>query len=285
MSAVLRPCLFLLALAACDLRPGDSHADSAADSQPLDSGETQEQPDSEWVLYLEDQPADLAWNTDGELLITTQYGGYLLSWQPGDDDWEVLYRGISGLQAVALGSEGELWACTSDGGMEGAVGRLQDGELQELATQADDGTLFRYPVDVALAPDGMLLVADRTVGAIFRTDPATGSTTALYPGVDSPRALAFSGDELYLAAADGIHLLAYPAATAAQQDTRQGWGLAVHEGSVLAGNDDDKIFTVGGEVLGGQALGRPGSMAIADQLLYVSDLAGSYLYAVNLAEL
>ena len=273
----LSPVGFSLLLAACTPIDEADDSDPNSDSDPPVG-------DAEFVqlLYLDDGPGDLDTNAAGQLLIATRYGGHVLSWSPGSDGTDTVERSVSGLEGIHVGGGEKVWAAVSDGGMEGAVGWLEDSDLVSVASQADDGTLFRYPRDVALAPDGQLVMVDATVGALFRTDPATGSTTAHYLEIASPRCLLFLGETLYVGGSDGIYTVDYPGNTATRVDNREAWGLLEHDGRVLAANDDAKIFELRGDSIGGAKIGRPGGMAMLDGTLYVSDLVGSYLWSLEL---
>ncbi len=283
MSRDTRPGLFFLPLLALGCPSGEKPDDSATDSTP-DTHDTETVGDegAQQALYVEDGPADLAARPEGGAFITTQYGGHVLSWTPGTSAYDIEERSVSGLMGIELAEDGRIWAAASDGGMEGAVGFLEDGELVELASQADNGALFRYPRDVVVAPDGYLVAPDSTVGVLWRTDPSSGATTALEVGVASPRKLLFVEDTLYLGGSEGIYTVAYPAATTTQVDTRDAWGLLDFEGMLLAANADSKVFVVGGSSIGGSEIGRPGPMLAIGDTLYVSDLGGSYLWSLDM---
>jgi len=269
-----------LLLVAC---PPVDKADDTGDSDPdSDSDTTVGDVEAEQLLYLDDGPGDLDTNADGQLLITTRYGGHVLSWTPGSDGTDTVERSVAGLEGIHVGDGDKIWAAVSDGGIVGATGWLEDSDLVTVASQADDGTLFRYPRDLVLAPDGWLVMVDATVGALFRTDPATGSTTAYYLEIASPRRLLFVGETLFVGGSDGIYTVDYPGNTATRVDSREAWGLLEHDGRVLAANDDAKIFELGGDSIGGADIGRPGGMAVLDGTLYVSDLVGSHVYGLQL---
>ncbi len=235
------------------------------------------------VVRVDDMPNDLALDDQGRLLITTQYGGYLMSYDLQSEELDVEARSVSGLQAVALEDDGTTWACTSDGGMEGTVGLLKDGEVDVIATQSDDGVLFRRPVDLVLTPEGDLLLADRSVDLLFLTDPSSGSTSALDVGITGPRALNFDGDLLYVASEEGVFTLTWPALVRDMPDSREAWGVLPYGDMVLAGNDAQKVFEVGGASLGGVEIERPGSLLAIEDTLYVSDLLGEYLWSLPVA--
>jgi hypothetical protein len=63
------------------------------------------------------------------------------------------------------------------------------------------------PAQIVVAPDGMLLVAERGArGRVARVDPSTGSVTTFATGVDDPYGLAFAQDgSLLVSGAGGIH--------------------------------------------------------------------------------
>lgn len=271
-----------LLLTACPAgdKPDDSGGTGDTDTRdtdpPVGDGE------AEQVLYVEDGPGDLGQLSDGRVLVVTRYGGHVLAWTPGVDGYDTLQRSISGLEGIWVGQDDTVWAAVSDSGIVGAVGWLEDSELVTLATQADDGTLFRYPRDLVVAPDGWVLMADATVGALFRTDPDSGSTTAYYVEIASPRTLLFVDGTLWVGGSDGVYQVDYPGSTATLVDGREAWSLLEVDGRVLAGNADDKVFQVGGPSLGGAEIGLPGGMVVQDQAVIIGDRGGSYLYELAL---
>lgn len=269
----------LLTLSACP--PGDKPDDSGDTTPGDDTGETVGDAGAVEVLYLEDGPEDLDWSAEGDLLITTQYGGHVLSWTPGSKGTDTVERSIAGLEGIWVQGGERIWAAVSDGGMEGAVGWLEDSELVALATQVDDGTLFRSPRDVAIASDGTVVTVDATVGAIYRTDPDNGATSMQDVAISSPRRLLIVGETLWVGGGDGVYTMDVAGGELTRVDTREAWGLLEHEGRVLATNDDAKVFEVGGDSIGGAEIDRPGGMAVLDGTLYVSDLVGSYLWAME----
>ncbi len=274
----------VVALLATACPPGTKPDDSATsdDTDTHDSDTPVGEGEAEQVLYLEDGPGDLDIMDDGRVLVVTRYGGHVLAWTPGHDGTDTEQRSIAGLEGIFVGDADTIWAAVSDGGIVGSVGWLEDHAMNAVADQADDGTLFRYPRDLVVAPDGMLLMADATVGALFRTDPSTGSTTAYYVEIASPRRLLFAGETLYVGGSDGIYTVDYPGSAATRVDGREAWGLLEQGGRVLATNAEAKVFEVGGASLGGAEIDLPGAMLAIDETLYVSDLGGRYLYAMPL---
>jgi hypothetical protein len=282
MPAPLRPHIFLVSLAAVACGPDADALDDTGGDGP-GPGDSVGDAEAEQLLYEPDGPGDLALSPDGRVLIATRTGGKVLSWEPGSKATDSEHRNISGLEGIHQGTD-KLWACSSDSGVVGAVGWLESSALQEVSDQADDGTLFRYPRAITLAPDGMLLMADATVGALFRIEPDSGATTAYYLDITSPRELIFHDGTLYVAGWEGIYTVDYPGNAATRVDERGAYALAVVEGRVLAGNDDAKVFEVGGPSLGGAEIGRPGGLVALDDTLYVSDLVGSYVWGLPLED-
>jgi hypothetical protein len=280
MSRRFVPLLLVLPMLGCDPKGDDSDAPETGveDSEPVGDA-TFEQ-----LLYVDDGPGDLDLSADGRVLVVTRYGGHVLAWTPGSDGTDTVERSIAGLEGIWVRGGETIWAASSDGGIVGAVGALEDSELQAIATQADDGTLFRYPRDLALAPDGRLVMVDATVAALFVTDPKTGATSWSPLAIASPRRLLFVGETLYVGGSDGIYQVGYPDGASTRVDEREAWGLLEHEGTILATNDEAKVFELGGASLGGAEIGRPGGMVVLDGTLYVSDLVGSYVYGLALAD-
>ncbi len=272
--------LMAMLVIACDPKGEDDSADSEVG--PRDTDTTVGDGEAEQVLYLPDGPGDLDLSTDGEILIVSRYGGDVLSWTIGSDGTDTEERSIAGLEGIWVRGGDTIWAATSDGGMVGAVGWLEDSDMQPVATQADDGTLFRYPRDIALAPDGSLVMVDATVSGLFVSEPSSGATSWSTLEIASPRRLLFVGETLYVGGSDGIYTVEMATGAASRVDSREAWGLLEHEGRVLAANDDAKVFELGGDSLGGAEIERPGGMVAVDGTLYVSDLVEPYLYAMPL---
>jgi sugar lactone lactonase YvrE len=68
------------------------------------------------------------------------------------------------------------------------------------------GPEFSMPVGVAIEPDGSLLVADYSLGAVFRVDPATGDRTIISgggigtgPSISFPNGIADAAGTIYVA--------------------------------------------------------------------------------------
>ena len=131
------------------------------------------------------------------------------------------------------------------------------GALTEISRNGAQGELFRHPYDIAVAPDGSLLVADMGVyatpstrtpdGRIIRVDPVTGRQSLVTSGnlLVDPAGLAIAPDGL-IYVIENVGTLGQPAvvsvnpATGAQTLVTQGgqlcypFGIAVHpNGSVL----------------------------------------------------
>ncbi len=270
-----------LPLAAC---PPRDKPDDSGDSDPGgETGDPVGEVQAEQGLYVEDGPGDLDRLSDGRVLVVTRYGGHVLAWTQGIDGYDTYERSIAGIEGIFVGPDDTTWAAVSDGGIVGAVGWLEDSELVTVATQADDGTLFRYPRDLTLAPDGQLLMADATVGALFRSDPTSGATTAYYVDIASPRTLLFLDDTLYVGGSDGVYQVEYPGSAATRVDSREAWGLLEYDGRILVTNSEQKVFELGGASIGGAEIDRPGALLAIDDTLHISDLGGRYLWSLALA--
>jgi len=257
------------ALAACTA-PADSGVPD--DSQVPDAGiEAVE------VLSVPDGPGDLELAPDGRVLIATRWGSDVLAWDPATDETDTVHHAVSGLQGVAWDPGYErLWAAVSDN-IWGSLGWLDEGNYVAISSEAVDGTPIRLPEDVALAPDGSLVAVDSSMGNLLRADTSTGVATATPITVGNPRALCFHGGDLIVGGADGVYRVDPHGGAATLLDARPARGVLSWEGILLADNDDDGVFVVGGGRVGGTELLGPGPMLGRNGILYVSDIAGDWL--------
>ena len=106
---------------------------------------------------------------------------------------------VHGLQFVTDG----LYYTTSDHGVTGNLMHYQEGTSTVLATQADNGTLFRWPMDLQQGPNEEWILADYNEAALFVFD-TTGSTSRIAAGSSYPEVLAWHNDILYIGGEDGI---------------------------------------------------------------------------------
>jgi len=94
---------------------------------------------------------------------------------------------------IAVEADGAL--VVVDEGLTGRVIRvnpvtgdrvLVSGLDSETNTSLGSGPLLLFPADIAVAPDGALIVGDRTLGVV-QVDPLTGNRTILSRSVRSVR--------------------------------------------------------------------------------------------------
>jgi hypothetical protein len=264
--------LGLLGLLACTggSDTGDKGENDSGYSPPDDA------PDGlvlESAFAVPERAWDLAISDEGHVFCSAQSGGKLYSWDPVEQDRDEETDDMGGLRALAfVGSE--LYMTLSDQGVTGSLS-IRDGRRADvLHTQADDGTLFRDPVDLVVGPDGGWVLADYKAPGLFHVD-ASGAVVFLSSGSVAPNGLAFEEDWLWIAGDDGIWRMDWPAGTPEVMDSRSANGLLMVDGALWAASSGDDIFLVGGDTIGGSELARPGSMAVApDGSVFVADRVG-----------
>lgn len=231
------------------------------------------------AFEISERPWDLAAHPDGRILCTAQAGGKIYAWDPATADRDELTDDLSEIQALALSGE-DIFITTSDNGVTGALARWDGQDVTVLSTQADDGTLLRWPVDLIDDGEGGWLMADAGAGMVFHAD-AAGGVTALATEGGAPVALLLEGGRLYVGQEEGIWATDWPGWSLEQVDARAGLGLLAVEGDVWAANAADHLFAVGGALLGVEQPARPGSLALSDGVVYVADQVGQGIWAVS----
>ena len=168
-------------------------------------------------------------------------------------------------------------------GVTGGLFRFDGNESTQLATQASDGTLFRWPMDLLPTPDGEWLLADYNAGVIFSVIE-DGNSTVHSAGSASPEALAWNDGLLYIGGEDGIWTKQWPNGSPQQVDTRPAYGLVNRNGTIWGSNSTDGLFPIGevGSTL--QEIARPSSPIYTENVLYVADRVGQGVWKTSMEE-
>jgi len=229
------------------------------------------------LFTIPERPFDMSWDYDGSLLISADASGKLYRW----DDVELVEEQGSyhDIQAVHVINQTLLYT-TTDNGVTGAL--FSDGQ-EALSTQADDGTLFRWPVDLISLEDGTLLIADYMAGLIFSYE-SDGITQSFHAGSQTPQALAVIDEQIYIGGEDGIWFKEDLFTEAIRLDERSANGLAVYDGVVYGSNSQDGIFAVQGIASPlPDEIGRPSTLLIKENMLYVIDQVGRGIWKSDLS--
>ena len=227
----------------------------------------------ESVFGVPERAWDLTISEAGVVYCSAQSGGKLYSWDPIAADRDEETDDLGGLRGLYAQGE-DLFLTISDFGVTGSLA-VRDGRTAEvLYTQADDGTLFRDPVDLVAAPDGGWVLADYSAPGLFYV-AADGVVEWMDAGTSAPNGVEFEGQWLWIAGEDGIWRKDWPDGSPVLIDERPANAVVQVGDAIWAAGAADDIFVVGGPTLGGDNLARPGSMAVAaDGSVYVADRVG-----------
>ena len=265
--------LFLMGASIGCSSESDSGEDGPNGSQYDPPDDVPESLRMESVFGVPERAWDLTISDSGVVFCSAQSGGKLYSWDPVEADRDEETDDLGGLRGLYAQGE-DLYLTLSDFGVTGSLA-IRDGRNAEvLFTQADDGTLFRDPVDLVSAPDGGWVLADYSAPGLFYVD-ADGAVQWMDAGTSAPNGVAFEEQWLWIAGEDGVWRKDWPNGTPQLIDSRPANAVALVGEAIWAASAADDIFVVGGSTLGGDNLARPGSMAVAsDGSVYIADRVG-----------
>ena len=265
--------LMLLSLSGC----GNKEIDSA---EPLNEQETDSntlendvQPKSATEMFrIPNRPWDLALSPEGLIYCSAQGGNTLYIWDPISETRTEFARSISDVQNILLDDTGTLYFTTTDNGVTGGLSMMEGNQPVVLHTQADDGTLMRWPMDFVKGPNQEWVIADFQQG-LFVVDPS-GSVTTKTAGSTKPQGLLFIEDTLFISGEDGIFSIRWPNGEPTQVDDRSGLALVEVNGEVWSSNSEHGVFIVGGNAIGLRQAARPGSLLNTSDGIYFADHVG-----------
>ena len=263
--------LLLFTLLACVNKDKDSATSNAIDTGIGALNTNVEAKDATEVFRVPNRPWDLALSDDGLLYCSAQGGNTMYIWDPTAEMRTEFPRSISDVQNI-LFDDDVLYFTRTDNGVTGDFSKLDGNQPTVLHTQADDGTLLRWPMDFVKSPNGEWIIADYKQG-LFVID-ANGSVKTASAGASQPQGLLFFEETLFVAGEDGIFSIEWPNGEPILVDSRSGLSLVEVNGEVWSSNSELGIFIVGGSPLGLTQAARPGSLLKTSDGIYFADHVG-----------
>ena len=209
---------------------------------------------------------------EGLIYCSTQGGNKLYIWDPVSETRTGLERPIYDVQNILFNDDGTLYFTTTDNGVTGGLSMWQDNQPVVLHTQADDGTLMRWPMDFVQGPNGEWIIADFQQG-LFIVD-SSGSVTTKSAGANKPQGLLLVENTLFISGEDGIFSMEWPNGEPRQIDERSGLALIEVNGDVWSSNAEQGVFMVDGNPIGLKQAARPGSLLNTSDGIYFADHVG-----------
>lgn len=265
--------LMLLGLGGC----GNKGTDSAEtmNEQETDSNRLEDSVDPKSateMFRIPNRPWDLALSSEGLIYCSAQGGNTLYIWDPIAETRTEFERPIYDVQNILFDDDGTLYFTTTDNGVTGGLSMWENNQPVQLHTQADDGTLMRWPMDFVKGPNEEWVIADFQQG-LFVVD-ASGSVTTKTSGTDKPQGLLFVDNVLFISGEDGIFSIDWPDGEPRKLDDRSGLALLRVDGEVWSSNSELGIFVVGGSLIGLTQAARPGSLLNTSDGVYFADHVG-----------
>ena len=228
------------------------------------------------VFRVPERPWDIAQHPDGRIFCSSQAGSKLYTWDPSTETRVELLGNFTDIQALSFDNE-TLFFTTTDYGVTGSLSTWNGAESTVLHTQADDGTLFRWPVDLLPSPDSGWIIADLEAPGLFIVS-STDTVSFISAGSTTPEALAFQSPYLYIGGSDGVFRMEWPDGEPEQIDDRPARSLEIVQEEVWAGNSEQGIYIVNGPSVGLTQAARAGSLLWTGQGLYFSDKVGESIW-------
>lgn len=253
----------------------------------FDSGSSEEEDIEEVDVQLEISEAfrvperswDLALHPDGRIFCSTQSGSKVYSWDPQTGSRSEEIPNYADIQALSIPNEDEVFYTTTEYGVTGTLSVMIDNAPEVLATQADDGTLIRWPTDLIQADDGGWLMADYEDASVFWVH-SDGSTSHHSVGSSYPEALFYQEPYLYIGGEDGLFQMEWPNGEPEQISERPTFGLeAVHDqiwASTISG-----VYSLDGSFGNLSEVARGGSLVFSNNVLYLGDKVGEGVWQIS----
>lgn len=238
---------------------------AAEPSSELDTQNDTDEPiaelDAEEAFRVPERPWDLALGSDNLIYCSTQGGNKVYVYDPITQERTQFSVALPDVQNLWLDDSDTLYFTRTDHGVTGSLSVVAGNRTEDLITQADDGTLMRWPMDIVEAPDSTnnslsWVIADFGAGLLFFIQP-NGDVTVHDAGSNKPQSLLFVDDTLYIGGEDGIFRMNWPAGTPEQIDDRSGLALEWVDGKVWSSNADSGVFVVEDDSVGLNQAARP----------------------------
>ena len=235
---------------------------------------------AEQAFRVPERPWDLAVHPNGDIYCTTQSGSKVYYWNPNTEVREETSVRFQDIQGLWITDEEDFYYTTTDYGVTGTLSVMVGHTKEVLYTQADDGTLFRWPMDLIPDPaDGGWILADYNAGVLFVIED-NGFVHTQFAGSQKPQALTYLDPYLYIGGEDGVFRINWPDGTPEQIDDRAAYGLVTVEHDIWGGNADDGVFIVTGDSLGLNEAARVGPLLATNDGLYFGDHVGEGVWFV-----
>ena len=269
-------------LFACDTAEKDglsnASTENGASNTDTSNNYTTESLEATQAFRVPERAWDLALGPDGLVYCSTQGGDIVYVYDPVSEERTEFEVSLPDVQNLWLAQDGTVYFTRTDYGITGSVSMVNGPRTEDLFSQADDGTLFRWPMDIVETPESTeeslsWVVADFGAGLLFwiHTD---GAVTAHPAGSSKPQSLLFVDNTLYIAGEDGIFKQDWPTGTPQRIDDRTALALEWIDGSIWSGNSNDGIFEVEGHSVGLNQAARPGSLLMTESGLFFADHVG-----------
>ena len=248
------------------------------DHIPDDSSSIEEQEAIE-VFRVPERPWDLIEGPNNTLYCSTQGGNKVYIWDLLTETRTQYPHSVPDVQNLYF-DEDTLFFTNTDNGVTGSLSKMNGNQRVELYSQADDGFLMRWPMDIIRPStnDGWI-IADYAAGVLFVVDEQE-RVSVHDAGSTRPQSLLLVDSILYIAGEDGIFSIEWPDGEPTLIDERAGLGLENINGQIWSSNSTLGLFEVAGEPIGLYQAARPGNILhISDQIYFVDHVGeGVWLY-------
>ena len=257
-----------------------SNSDTSVMQQDTGEESVIEQLQAQEVFRVPERPWDLTETAEGNILCSAQGGNKVYEWNPTTQERTELNPTLRDVQNILSMADGTLYFTQTDNGVTGSFSMLVDRDITVIASQSDDGTLMRWPMDFVQTPtENGWVIADYNAGLLFVIED---NSVRMHPaGSNKPQSLLFVQNTLYIGGEDGVFEMDWPNGTPKQIDIRSGLALELVNNKIWSANSNVGIFEVEGQVLGLQQAARPGSILSTSVGIYFADHVGEgiWLYA------
>jgi WD40 repeat protein len=269
--------LFLTACTENKGLPSNSN-DSASENQSEPS--TEIFVETSQAFRVPERSWDLAVHPDGRIFCSTQSGSKLYAWDPETELREEEPPNYSSIQALFIPNDEEIYYTTTEYGVTGTLSRMIDHSSEILVTQADDGTLIRWPMDLIQAPDGGWLIADYEDHSVFWVHN-DNSVTRHAVGADRPEALVYQEPYLYIGGEDGLYKMEWPNGESEKVSERPTFGLELVNDDIWAGTLSG-VYSISGVLAEITDVARGGSLVFSQDVLYLGDKVGEGVWRITI---